>query len=63
MRRRATVVEFRDAEIPIGGSDEGGSGEEGEMTRTRRLPEAEGGQVGGVKVGDDLTVVTSRVRE
>ena len=35
-----TVVEFRDAEIPIGGSDEGGSGEEGEMTPTRRLPRA-----------------------
>jgi large subunit ribosomal protein L3 len=54
-----TVVEFRDAEIPVGGSDEGGSGEEGGDDSDAEAPEGEKvAESGGVKVGDDLTVAS-----
>ena len=54
-----TVVEFRDAEIPIGGSDEGGSGEEGGGDADAEAPEGEKvAESGGVKVGDDVTVAS-----
>jgi large subunit ribosomal protein L3 len=54
-----TVVEFRDAEIPVGGSDEGGSGEEGGDDSDAEAPEGEKvAESGGVKVGDDVTVAS-----
>jgi large subunit ribosomal protein L3 len=54
-----TVVEFRDAEIPVGGSDQGGSGDEGGDDADAEAPEGEKvAGSGGVKVGDDLTVAS-----
>jgi large subunit ribosomal protein L3 len=54
-----TVVEFRDAEIPVGGSDEGGSGEEGGDDADAEAPEGQTvAESGGVKVGDDVTVAS-----
>jgi large subunit ribosomal protein L3 len=54
-----SVVEFRDVEIPIGGSNEGGSGEEGGDDADAEAPEGESvGESGGVKVGDDVTVAS-----
>jgi large subunit ribosomal protein L3 len=54
-----SVVEFRDVEIPIGGSNEGGSGEEGGDDADAEAPEGESvAESGGVKVGDDVTVAS-----
>jgi large subunit ribosomal protein L3 len=54
-----TVVEFRDAEIPVGGSDQGGSGDEEGDDADAEAPEGEKvAGSGGVKVGDDLTVAS-----
>jgi large subunit ribosomal protein L3 len=54
-----SVVEFRDVEIPIWGSDEGGAGEEGGDDADAEAPEGESvAESGGVKVGDDVTVAS-----
>jgi len=54
-----TVVEFRDAEIPVGGSDQGGSDEAGGDDADAEAPEGEKvAGSGGVKVGDDLTAAS-----
>ncbi|HET8593436.1 MAG TPA: 50S ribosomal protein L3 [Solirubrobacterales bacterium] len=58
-----TVVEFRDAEIPSASSGEEAShekaqGEEGEPAETADTPAGEAEAVGGVKLGDEVTVAS-----
>ena len=53
-----SVVEFRDAEIPVGGSEDAREDQGGESEETPDTPAGEAEEVGGVKLGDDVTVAS-----